>query len=40
MTEALQTALGQNVSICPDPQMTGALGAAILAAKQLKKASS
>ncbi|MHC4323646.1 MAG: acyl-CoA dehydratase activase [Planctomycetota bacterium] len=38
MTEALQTALGQTVSICPDPQMTGALGAAILASKQLKKA--
>jgi activator of 2-hydroxyglutaryl-CoA dehydratase len=40
MTEALQIALEQNVSICPDPQMTGALGAAILASKQLKKASS
>ena len=38
MTEALQTALGQNVTVCPDPQMTGALGAAILASKQLKKA--
>ncbi len=38
MTEAMQTALGQNVTICPDPQMTGALGAAILASKQLKKA--
>jgi len=33
MAEAMQTALGQNVSICPDPQMTGALGAAILASK-------
>jgi predicted CoA-substrate-specific enzyme activase len=39
MTEALQTALGQNVTVSPDPQMTGALGAAILASKQLKKAS-
>ena len=39
MADAMQTALGQTVSICPDPQMTGALGAAILASKQLKKAS-
>ena len=39
MADAMQTALGQIVSICPDPQMTGALGAAILASKQLKKAS-
>ena len=38
MTEALQTALGQTVTVSPDPQMTGALGAAILASKQLKKA--
>jgi predicted CoA-substrate-specific enzyme activase len=38
MTEALQTALGQKVNVCPDPQMTGALGAAILASKQLRKA--
>jgi predicted CoA-substrate-specific enzyme activase len=38
MADAMQNALGQNVSICPDPQMTGALGAAILASKQLKKA--
>lgn len=38
MTEALQTALGQAVTVSPDPQMTGALGAAILASKQLKKA--
>ena len=37
MTEALQTALGQTVTVCPDPQMTGALGAAIMASKQLKK---
>ena len=38
MNEALQTALGQTVTVSPDPQMTGALGAAILASKQLKKA--
>jgi len=38
MADAMQNALEQTVSICPDPQMTGALGAAILAAKQLKKA--
>jgi predicted CoA-substrate-specific enzyme activase len=38
MADAMQNALGQNVGICPDPQMTGALGAAILASKQLKKA--
>ncbi len=38
MAEAMQVALGQTVTVCPDPQMTGALGAAILASKQLKKA--
>ena len=38
MTEALQTALGQNVTVCLDPQMTGALGAAILASRQLEQA--
>ena len=37
MADAMQAALGQTVSICPDPQMTGALGAAILASKRLKK---
>ena len=31
MDAALETALGQPVAISPDPQMTGALGAAILA---------
>jgi predicted CoA-substrate-specific enzyme activase len=31
MDAALETALGQPVTISPDPQMTGALGAAILA---------
>lgn len=35
MDAALQTALGQTVTVSPDPQMTGALGAAILASKQL-----
>jgi (R)-2-hydroxyacyl-CoA dehydratese activating ATPase len=34
MTAALQTALGRDVTVSPDPQMTGALGAAILAAKR------
>jgi predicted CoA-substrate-specific enzyme activase len=37
MADAMQTALGQTVNICPDPQMTGALGAAILASRQFKK---
>ena len=31
METALQTALGQPVAISPEPQMTGALGAALLA---------
>lgn len=31
MDSALQSALGQKVTVAPDPQMTGALGAAILA---------
>jgi predicted CoA-substrate-specific enzyme activase len=35
MNKALQAALAQNVTISPDPQMTGAIGAAILAARQL-----
>lgn len=30
MNDALQTALEQNVTVSPEPQMTGALGAAIL----------
>ena len=38
MADAMQTALGQNVTVCPDPQMTGALGAAILASKQFNAA--
>jgi (R)-2-hydroxyacyl-CoA dehydratese activating ATPase len=33
---ALQEALGRPVSRAPDPQMTGALGAALLAARQLQ----
>jgi len=35
MDAALQTALGQVVSVSPDPQMTGALGAAILASRRV-----
>ena len=35
MDTALQSALGQEVTVAPDPQMTGALGAAILACNQL-----
>jgi predicted CoA-substrate-specific enzyme activase len=34
MEAALQTALGQPVAIAPEPQMTGALGAALLARRQ------
>jgi len=34
METALQMALGQPVAISPDPQMTGALGAALLARRQ------
>lgn len=37
MDAALQTALGKNVTVSPDPQMTGALGAAILASKRFGK---
>ena len=39
MSDAMQAALGQNVTVSPDPQMTGALGAAILASKQSNTAS-
>ena len=35
MDAALQVALGQVVTVSPDPQMTGALGAAILASRQV-----
>jgi len=38
MAKAMQAALGQNVTVSPDPQMTGALGAAIMASKKLEKA--
>lgn len=38
MDAALQSALQRSVAVSPDPQMTGALGAAILAAEQLKVA--
>ena len=34
MDAALETALGQAVTVSPDPQMTGALGAAILASRR------
>lgn len=37
MDAALQTALGKNITVSPDPQMTGALGAAILASKRFGK---
>ncbi|MEJ2648665.1 MAG: acyl-CoA dehydratase activase [Sedimentisphaerales bacterium] len=37
MNNALQFALGHDVTILPDPQMTCAIGAAILAAKQINK---
>jgi activator of 2-hydroxyglutaryl-CoA dehydratase len=36
MDAALQSALGRLITIAPQPQMTGALGAAILAARRLK----
>ena len=35
MDTALRSALGQTVTVSPDPQMTGALGAAILAANHI-----
>ncbi len=37
MDTALQSALGQSVTVSPDPQMTGALGAAILASEQFNR---
>ena len=37
MDTALQLALGQSVTVSPDPQMTGALGAAILASDQFNR---
>jgi len=40
MDAALQSALAQTVTVSPDPQMTGALGAAILASGQLNEAES
>jgi len=36
MDAALQAALGQGVTVSPDPQMTGALGAAILASDRIR----
>ena len=38
MDRALEAALGQPVTIAPDPQMTGALGAALLAAERCRHA--
>ncbi len=35
MSRAVEAAIGQRVSIAPDPQMTGALGAAILACRRI-----
>jgi predicted CoA-substrate-specific enzyme activase len=35
MAAALSAAIGQSVAIAPDPQMTGALGAALLAAQKM-----
>ncbi len=37
MDGALEAALGKNITVSPDPQMTGALGAAILASKRFSK---
>ena len=37
MDGALQAALGKNITISPDPQMTGALGAAILASSRFAR---
>jgi predicted CoA-substrate-specific enzyme activase len=37
MAEAFGEALGQRVEVAPDPQMTGALGAAILAGRAARK---
>ncbi|MCE5198009.1 MAG: acyl-CoA dehydratase activase [Armatimonadota bacterium] len=34
MSQALERLIGQSVTVAPNPQMTGALGAAILASKQ------
>jgi len=40
MAEALHSVLRQEVTVCAEPQMTGALGAAILAAQQLVRTDS
>ncbi len=37
MQSALQNALGQNVQVSPEPQMTGAIGAALLAAERINR---
>lgn len=36
MAAALESALGLEITVAPNPQMTGALGAALLAARQLR----
>jgi len=38
MREAMENVLGRAVRVAPDPQMTGALGAAVLAARQVRSA--
>jgi len=40
MSRALEAAIGQGVSIAPEPQLTGALGAAILACRRIPDYSS
>jgi predicted CoA-substrate-specific enzyme activase len=37
MESAMETALGKKITISPDPQMTGALGAAVLASRRFGK---
>ena len=37
MEAAMETALGKKITISPDPQMTGALGAAVLASRRFGK---
>ncbi|MGB9619177.1 MAG: acyl-CoA dehydratase activase [Armatimonadota bacterium] len=39
MSRALEAALGRSVSVAPEPQMTGALGAAILACRRMRNRS-
>jgi activator of 2-hydroxyglutaryl-CoA dehydratase len=37
MEAALESALEKSITVSPDPQMTGALGAAILASRRFAK---